>query len=113
MSPGCEDLSGVLDLDGLAATVAGARLVLCGDTGVAHLATAYGTPSVVLFGPTPPQCWGPAIDQELHTVLYKAKPGYRGDPHADEPDASLLAIQPADVIAAAQELLEIPVRLGV
>ena len=25
---------------------------LCGDTGVAHLATAFGTPSVVLFGPT-------------------------------------------------------------
>src|SRR5207237_79615 len=43
------------------------RLV-CGDTGVAHLATALGTPSVLLFGPVPPSRWGPLADPELHTV---------------------------------------------
>ena len=43
----------------LAAVVAAAGRVVCGDTGVAHLATAFGTPSVVLFGPTPPGEWGP------------------------------------------------------
>ncbi|MDQ3789217.1 MAG: glycosyltransferase family 9 protein, partial [Actinomycetota bacterium] len=42
-------LAGKLDLAELAALVADASLVVCNDTGVGHLATAYGTPSVVLF----------------------------------------------------------------
>ena len=57
-----EDWCGRLDLCGLAERVASARLLLCGDTGVAHLATAVGTPSVLLFGPTDPARWGPALD---------------------------------------------------
>ena len=52
-------LAGRTDLLGLAALVAGARLVVCGDTGLGHLATAYRTPSVLLFGPTPAEGWGP------------------------------------------------------
>ena len=53
-------LAGRTDLLGLAALVASARLLVSPDTGVAHLATAFGTPSVVLFGPTPPGAVGPA-----------------------------------------------------
>jgi ADP-heptose:LPS heptosyltransferase len=98
---GCEDLSGVQSLDELAATVAGARLVLSADTGVAHLATAYGTASVTLFGPTPPAWWGPAIDPRLHTVLHRAEPGYTGDPHGERPDPALLAISVEQVLGAA------------
>ena len=45
------------DLLELTAVVAAAARVVCGDTGVAHLATALGTPSVVLFGPTSPARW--------------------------------------------------------
>jgi ADP-heptose:LPS heptosyltransferase len=81
-------------LDELAALVADAALVVCGDTGVAHLATAYGTPSVLLFGPTPPAEWGPRTDGP-HTVLWK---GGRGDPHGADPDPGLLAITVADVV---------------
>ena len=55
-APRCSPATG---LGALAALVAGARRVLCADTGVAHLATALGTPSVVLFGPTSPARWGP------------------------------------------------------
>jgi len=61
-------LAGRTDLAELADLVAGARAVICGDTGVAHLASAYGTPSVVLFGPQPPSRWGPPGDGP-HTVL--------------------------------------------
>ncbi|GAA1534384.1 glycosyltransferase family 9 protein [Kribbella lupini] len=94
---GCEDLSGLLDLDSLAETVAGAELLISGDTGVAHLATAVGTPTVTLFGPTPPTLWGPAIDPDLHTVLYRGTAP--GDPHADRPDPALLAITVQEVLA--------------
>lgn len=62
-------LAGELDLADLAAVVADAALVLGNDTGVGHLATAYGTPSVVLFGPTPPARWGPPEDREQHVAL--------------------------------------------
>jgi ADP-heptose:LPS heptosyltransferase len=100
---GGTDLSGGLGLPQLAAVVAGARLLLSGDTGVAHLATAYGTPSVTLFGPTPPECWGPSIDPHLHTALYA---GTRpGDPHADRVDPALLRISVPDVVTAVRRLL--------
>jgi ADP-heptose:LPS heptosyltransferase len=93
-------LAGETDLLGLAATIARAGRVVCGDTGVAHLATAYGTPSVVLFGPTPPSEWGPPPDRPQHQVLWA---GDRGDPHADTPDPGLLAITVQHVLDALQK----------
>ncbi|MEU0090639.1 glycosyltransferase family 9 protein [Kribbella sp. NPDC006257] len=100
---GAEDLSGRLSLDELATRIGSAALVVSGDTGVAHLATAAGTRSVTLFGPTPPAWWGPAIDAESHTVLYH---GSRlGDPHADRVDEGLLRITAAEVLLAARAQL--------
>lgn len=86
----------------LAATVAEARLVICGDTGVGHLATAYGTPSVLLFGPTPPRLWGPPPEARQHTVLWV---GDVGDPHGEAPDPGLLLLRAERVLAAAEDLL--------
>lgn len=65
----CLNLAGHLDLEQLAALICSARLVISGDTGVAHLATAYSTPSVVLFGPMSPELWGPPPKQ-VHQVLW-------------------------------------------
>jgi ADP-heptose:LPS heptosyltransferase/uncharacterized protein YjbJ (UPF0337 family) len=90
-------LAGRTDLLSLAALVAEAGRVLCGDTGVAHLATAYRVPSVALFGPTPPQEWGPPRGRPWHRALWA---GRRGDPHAHTPDPGLLEITVADVLAA-------------
>ena len=89
-------LAGRTDLLELTAAVAAAARVTCGDTGVAHLATALGIPSVVLFGPTPPAEWGPP-QNGLHVALWA---GRRGDPHADEPDPGLLEIRVTDVLDA-------------
>ncbi|QAY71166.1 glycosyltransferase family 9 protein [Xylanimonas protaetiae] len=101
-------LAGGLDVPGLARRVAGARLLVCGDTGVAHVATAVGTPSVLLFGPTAPERWGPAIDPELHTVLWHGDDGAPGDPHGSRTDPVLARIGSAEVVAAAEDLLARP-----
>lgn len=90
-------LAGRTDLGRLAALVARARLVVAGDTGVAHLASAYATSSVLLFGPTPPSRWGPPPGP--HTVLWRGT-GV-GDPHAADPDPALLEITVDEVVAAA------------
>jgi ADP-heptose:LPS heptosyltransferase len=101
--PEVSSLAGRLDLGGLAGLVAGARLLVCGDTGVAHLATAYGTPSVLLFGPTAPDRWGPVIDTDRHTVIWHGDGS--GDPHADQVDPALRAITVEEVVTAAVRLL--------
>jgi ADP-heptose:LPS heptosyltransferase len=40
-------------------TIAGASLFLGNDSGPAHIAAAFGIPSVVLFGPSNPVTWAP------------------------------------------------------
>jgi ADP-heptose:LPS heptosyltransferase len=96
-------LAGRTGLAGLAALVSGAALVVCGDTGVAHLATAYGTPSVVLFGPTPPRLWGPPPGRDRHRALWA---GTTGDPHGAHPDPGLLRLTEAQVLAQVGNLME-------
>jgi ADP-heptose:LPS heptosyltransferase len=102
--PQVRNLAGGLSVSALADLVAGAPLLLAGDTGPAHLATAYGTPSVLLFGPTAPARWGPAIDADRHIVLWHGT-FVRGDPHADEIDPALARIGVGEVLDAAFELL--------
>ncbi|MEE3331819.1 MAG: lipopolysaccharide heptosyltransferase II [Myxococcota bacterium] len=46
------DLTGVIGLGGFKALLAGADLLVCNDAGARHVAAAFGTPSIVLFGPT-------------------------------------------------------------
>jgi len=48
-------LAGTLTLGAMAALLSGARLLLCNNTGPAHIAAATQTPSVVLYAQTNPQ----------------------------------------------------------
>lgn len=103
-----QDLCGRLELSALTRTVAGASLLVCGDTGVAHVATAARTPSVLLFGPTPPALWGPAVDPDRHAVLWpveRVPASAAGDLHADALDPVLAATTLDDVLDAALALL--------
>lgn len=99
-------LAGRTDIADLMKVVAGAALVVCGDTGVAHLATALGTPSVVLFGPVPPDRWGPP-EGGPHVVLTDAA-RRRGDPFVEDPDPALLGVDVDEVTHVANALLARP-----
>ncbi|MHA6630674.1 glycosyltransferase family 9 protein [Pseudonocardia sichuanensis] len=106
--PASAVLAGCTSLPELAALVAGARLLVAGDTGVAHLASAYRTPSVVLFGPAPIEEWGPPADGP-HRALTVAE-RRRGDPFAADPDPALLGVTVPDVLDAVGEVLVVPAR---
>ncbi len=98
--PSLSDLGGRTSLRDLAALVAHAERVLCGDTGIAHLASAYATPSVVLFGPVSPAQWGPPR-RARHRVLWA---GATGDPQATTIDRGLLHIEPSHVLEQIERL---------
>jgi len=83
--------------------VAAARVVVCGDTGVAHLATAYRRPSVVLFGPVSPALWGPPPHAQ-HVVLWHGDG--TGDPWGTELDPALDKVTVDEVTAALDRLLD-------
>lgn len=88
-------------LDELAALVADASVVVSADTGAAHLASAYRTPSVVVFGPAPVEEWGPPEGPHIALTDPAVR---RGDAFAATPDPALLAVQADEVIAAARSV---------
>lgn len=104
-------LVGQLDAGALAALVADARLVVCGDTGVGHLATAYRTPSVLLFGAMSPALWGPPPERREHRVIWHGdradRPAKEGEPHP-----TLLAISVEEVLAAVEEVHQVGPSAG-
>jgi heptosyltransferase-1 len=64
----CADLAGQLALRETAAVIQGARALIGVDTGLTHLGTAAGIPTVALFGST---CPYRETDSRLTRVLYE------------------------------------------
>ena len=62
------DLTGRTDVGTLGALFAAAAVVVCNDTGVSHLATAVGAPSVVVFATSERERWAP-LDTSLHRAV--------------------------------------------
>lgn len=100
------NLAGKTSLGAMAALVAGARLLVCNDTGLSHVAAALATPSVVISSGSNARRWSP-LDHELHRVLWtqtECRPCMHRDcPLADHPCASAVSV--ADVWNAAQTML--------
>jgi ADP-heptose:LPS heptosyltransferase len=86
------DLAGRTDLGSLAALLSRARLLVCNDTGVSHIADALNVPSIVLSTGDNPERWGPA-DRRLHRVFTDTEP-----------------VCVHDVVAEAEELIDEPPR---
>lgn len=81
------DLAGRTDLGAGAAVIASARLLVCNDTGVSHIAAAVGTPSAVISTGDNPARWAPP-DAARHRLL--CRPG--GWPEVPEVLAPALAL---------------------
>lgn len=79
-----------------------ARLFLGGDTGPLHLADALRIPVVAIFGPTDPARNGPI---GARSVTLRSSLSNTSYARTADPDAGLLAITPAEVIAAARHIL--------
>jgi ADP-heptose:LPS heptosyltransferase len=105
-STGALDLGGRTDLPGLASTLAGASVLVCGNTGPAHLAAAVGTPVVSIFAPTVPASrwrpWGvPHVllgDQEIECAGCRS----RVCPYAGQP--CLAGVRVLHVVEAVEQL---------
>ncbi len=108
-------LIGETNLGRLAALLARADLALGVDSGPLHLATAQGTPTVRIYGPTDARVFGPWGDSTLHRVIQAARPCAgcaaipcgRIDWRPEELPAHpcVRAVPVAEVLAAAEALL--------
>ena len=97
------DLAGRTTLWSLGALVRRARVLVCNDTGVSHVAAALGTPSVVVSLGADARRWAP-LDHDRHRVLWADVP-CRPCAHRDCPvgHTCAAAIQPHHVDAAAAD----------
>jgi ADP-heptose:LPS heptosyltransferase len=66
------DLAGMTSLGTLGALVDGAHLLVSNDTGIAHLAAALETPSVILFTNSEHRRWAP-LNRALHHTITEAQ----------------------------------------
>ncbi len=93
--------AGVADLVALARASA---LVVSGDTGPLHVATAVGTPTVSLFGPTDAERNGPYAPDDVVVSRYETC-GCRYDRRCHESPWCLGEVTAAEVCAAVQRRL--------
>jgi ADP-heptose:LPS heptosyltransferase len=103
---GVIDLGGRTDLAGLASVLAGARAVVVGNTGAAHLAAAVGTPVVSLFAPTVPAArWRPwGVPHVLLGDQTIACAGCRARSCPIEGHPCLSGVTAGDVVAAVERV---------
>ena len=100
------DLSGKLGLLSLGALLQRARLLVTIDSAPMHLAAAFGTPQVALFGPTNPFHWRPRATPA--TILQAGNPVPVIDFAPKQSPRPMKEISTEQVIDAMQTLLSAP-----
>jgi lipopolysaccharide heptosyltransferase III len=100
------DLSGKTDLLMLAALVRKARLLVTVDSAPMHFAAAWGTPQVVMFGPTNPFHWHPLSESALVLLGESEDPVTEFDPR--QRAVPMNQISTKTVIDAMESLLSAP-----
>jgi len=105
------DLSEQLDLLTLAALLEQARLLVTVDSAPMHLASATGTPQVVLFGPTNPFHWRPR--ESPASILFGDSPEPLQQFHVREAKRPMNQISTAAVISAMRSMLSAPAASAV
>jgi ADP-heptose:LPS heptosyltransferase len=100
------DLGGATDLAELSGVLAGADVVVVGNTGPAHLAAAVGTPVVSLFSPVVPAVrWAPyGVPAVLLGDQFAPCRGTRARECPVPGHPCLTSVTPADVVAAVAAL---------
>jgi heptosyltransferase II len=72
----CLDLAGKTQLTDAFALIAGARAVISNDSGLMHVAAAFGVPQVALFGSSSP-LHTPPLNEKAQVLWLKQDPGYQ------------------------------------
>lgn len=107
-----QNFAGRTPLRETARLIATAALVIGGDSVALHLAAAFGTPSIALFGPTPPSQWAPP--GKGHRTLYHPPPcspcsRFGHIPPCPYDVDCLKRVTVEEVFAAVREILPVPI----
>ena len=98
------DLCGRTDLGSLKAVLRRAAALVCNDAGARHVATAFGTPAIVLFGPTGVEKTNCNLETvEVVETQVDCRPCYRRECPIDH--RCMTGIAPSQVIARTRAAL--------
>ncbi|MCX6555508.1 MAG: lipopolysaccharide heptosyltransferase II [Candidatus Aminicenantes bacterium] len=109
LQPDVIDLTGKTSLAEAAALMKGARLVICNDSGLMHLAAAVHIPIIAIFGPTPVEELKPLTENSV--IVWKGQdlecaPCYRDGVFPDcGHRACLQRISPQEIFELAKRFL--------
>jgi lipopolysaccharide heptosyltransferase II len=106
--PSSLNLSGQTSLEVTAAVIAGAALLVSGDSGVLHIGVGLGVPTVSLFGPGIARKWaprGPGHGVLNHGLACSPCTRFGTTPPCPYGVRCLAEITPDEVVRAAMELL--------